>query len=79
MADFKKKYMHPTRRKLADMVLTGEYDSNTQVSLNVTDGGVPKLNVGESWVDNDGVAWVMGRGGLVKKRQSSDVIGALRK
>ena len=29
--DFKKKYMHPTRRKLVDMVQTGEYQKNTVV------------------------------------------------
>ena len=31
--EFNKKYMHPTRRKLVDMVLTGEYDKNTHFSL----------------------------------------------
>ena len=29
--DFKKKYMHPTRRKLVDMVQTGEYQKSTVV------------------------------------------------
>ena len=29
--EFKKKYMHPTRRKLVDMVETGEYDKNTTI------------------------------------------------
>ena len=29
--EFKKKYMHPTRRKLVDMVQTGEYDKNTTI------------------------------------------------
>ena len=29
--EFKKKYMHPTRRKLMDMVKTGEYAKNTTI------------------------------------------------
>ncbi len=29
--EFQKKYMHPTRRKLVDMVKTGVYETNTQV------------------------------------------------
>ena len=29
--EFKRKYMHPTRRKLVDMVKTGEYDKNTTI------------------------------------------------
>ena len=28
--EFKRKFMHPTRRKLADMVKTGEYEKNQQ-------------------------------------------------
>ena len=26
--EFKRKFMHPTRRKLADMVKTGQYETN---------------------------------------------------
>ena len=29
--EFKRKFMHPTRRKLADMVKTGEYEKNQSV------------------------------------------------
>ena len=29
--EFKKKYMHPTRRKLVDMVQTGTYEKNQTV------------------------------------------------
>lgn len=46
--DFKKKYMHPTRRKLVDMVQTGKYEKSTQV------GWVPKKEdrkVGDVWED----------------------------
>ena len=46
--EFKKKYMHPTRRKLVDMVQTGEYDKNTT-------SGYDKLektrNLGDVWED----------------------------
>ena len=30
---FNKKFMHPTRRKLVNMIQTGEYDKDTQVSF----------------------------------------------
>ena len=29
--EFKRKFMHPTRRKLADMVKTGQYEKNQSV------------------------------------------------
>ena len=36
--EFNKKFMHPTRRKLVDMVLTGgEYEKSTQISFSGAD------------------------------------------
>lgn len=46
--EFKKKYMHPTRRKLMDMVQTGEYDKNTTVGYDKADD---IHNVGDVWED----------------------------
>ena len=46
--EFKKKYMHPTRRKLVDMVETGKYDKNT--TLGYTKKEVTR-NVGDIWQD----------------------------
>ena len=29
--EFKRKFMHPTRRKLVDMVQSGNYEKNTKI------------------------------------------------
>lgn len=46
--EFKKKYMHPTRRKLVDMIQTGEYDKNTTVGWTKKE---ETRNVGDVWED----------------------------
>ena len=46
--EFKKKYMHPTRRKLVEMIQTGEYDSDTKVGW---DKSYVKHKVGDTWED----------------------------
>ena len=46
--EFKKKYMHPTRRKLVDMVQTGKYEKNTTVGW--TSKKVDR-KVGDIWED----------------------------
>lgn len=46
--EFQRKYMHPTRRKLVDMVQTGEYDKNTQIGWTKTE---EQRNVGDVWED----------------------------
>ena len=47
--EFKRKFMHPTRRKLADMVKTGgEYDKNTQIGY---EGKKIERKVGDVWED----------------------------
>jgi hypothetical protein len=46
--EFKKKYMHPTRRKLVDMVQTGEYDKNTTIGY---DKAEETRKVGDVWED----------------------------
>ena len=47
--EFNKKFMHPTRRKLVDMVLTGgEYEKNTLVGY--TADKVDR-KVGDVWED----------------------------
>ena len=49
--------MHPTRRKLVDMVHTGVYDKNTHISLSNLKRATPIRNVGETWVDDNGQEW----------------------
>ena len=47
--EFKKKYMHPTRRKLVDMVLHGaEYETNTTIGWNADK---IERKVGDVWED----------------------------
>ena len=46
--EFQRKYMHPTRRKLVDMVQTGEYDKNTQIGWTKPE---EQRKVGEVWED----------------------------
>ena len=48
--EFKKKYMHPTRRKLMDMVQTGEYAKNTTIGYDKED---ISHNVGDVWEDDN--------------------------
>lgn len=48
--EFKKKYMHPTRRKLVDMVQTGKYDKNTTVGYTKAK---ETRNVGDKWEDDN--------------------------
>ena len=46
--EFKKKYMHPTRRKLVDMIQTGEYDKNTTVGY---ESKKENHKIGDVWED----------------------------
>jgi len=46
--EFKKKYMHPTRRKLVDMVETGKYDKNTTIGYTKSK---EVRNIGDVWED----------------------------
>jgi len=46
--EFNKKYMHPTRRKLVDMIYTGEYDKSTQIGY---DKVQETRNIGDIWED----------------------------
>ena len=44
--EFKRKFMHPTSRKVADMVQTGEYEKNTQLGYTKAE---EKRKVGDVW------------------------------
>jgi uncharacterized protein YqgV (UPF0045/DUF77 family) len=79
MADkkFNKKYMHPTRRKLVDMVHTGEYQKDTQVSLSDIKEETER-NVGDKWEEN-GVVWEQKSYGRVKQSKASSELSDVRK
>jgi len=80
MADkkFSRKFMHPTRRKLADMVQTGEYEKNTQIGFSDIKEQEVKRNVGDIWSDSDGNVWEQKDFGRVKSSKMSNVMSELR-
>ena len=73
---FNKKYMHPTRRKLVNMIQTGEYQKDTQVSLS----GIKettKREVGDIW-EEDGVVYEQKSYGKVKQSKLSNELVKVR-
>jgi hypothetical protein len=80
MADkkFSRKFMHPTRRKLADMVKTGEYVKNTQIGFSDIKEQEVKRKVGDIWNDTDGNVWEQKEFGRVKQSKMSNVMVELR-
>lgn len=74
---FNKKFMHPTRRKLVDMVNNGEYQKDTQISLSDVKE-VTKRKVGDVWEEN-GVVWEQKSYGRVKQSKASNELSNLRK
>jgi transcription elongation factor Elf1 len=76
--EFNKKFMHPTRRKLVDMVMSGgEYQKDTFVSFNQTQKDI-KREVGDVWEDSDGNIWEQRDFGKVKKSKLTDTMSEVR-
>jgi hypothetical protein len=80
--EFQKKYMHPTRRKLVNMVLTGgEYEKDTQISFanaeNVSENN-RKKEVGEIWTDSEGKTWEQKEYGKVRINELSETMSDVR-
>lgn len=77
--EFQKKYMHPTRRKLVDMVLTGgDYEKNTQISFAGTDKQNIKREIGERWTDENGKSWEQHAGGKIEVSELGDIMAETR-
>jgi hypothetical protein len=77
--EFNKKFMHPTRRKLVDMVLTGgEYEKNTQISFSGADKENIKRKVGERWTDENGKSWEQHEGGRIEVSELGDTMQEVR-
>ena len=77
--EFNKKFMHPTRRKLVDMVLTGgEYEKNTQVSFSGADKEIVKHKVGDKWTDENGKSWEQLEAGKVQTSELGDIMAEAR-
>ena len=76
--EFNKKFMHPTRRKLVDMVMSGgEYKKDTFVSFSDTKENI-KRNIGDTWEDSDGNLWEQKEFGKVKKSKLTDTMSEVR-
>ena len=73
--EFNKKYMHPTRRKLLDMVQTGEYDKNTTIGYTKVD---EKRNVGDIWEDEHN-RYEKKEGYILKTGKNSEAFDEIRK
>ncbi len=73
--EFKKKYMHPTRRKLVDMVHTGKYDKNTVIGYTKTE---ETRNVGDVWEDEHH-KYEKKEGYILKTGKNSEALQEIRK
>jgi hypothetical protein len=77
--EFNKKFMHPTRRKLVDMVLTGgDYQKEAFVSFAGADKEIIKRKVGEKWTDEDGRSWEQTEGGRIEFSELGDIMAETR-
>ena len=61
--------MHPTRRKLVDMVHTGEYDKNTQIGWSKK----KEHKVGDIWED-DHYRYEKKDGYILKQGKNSELL-----
>ena len=77
--EFNKKFMHPTRRKLVDMVLSGgEYQKEAFVSFAGADKQEVKRKVGERWTDETGKSWEQHAGGKIEISELGDIMAETR-
>lgn len=76
--EFNKKYMHPTRRKLVDMVFNGDYDKNTHFSLSDVKKPEIKREIGDVWEDEQGNLWEQRVYGKMKKSKLTDTMAEVR-
>lgn len=73
--EFKKKYMHPTRRKLVDMVQSGEYDKNTTIGYDKIE---KTRKVGDVWEDEHN-KYEKKEGYILKTGKNSEALQEIRK
>ena len=77
--EFNKKFMHPTRRKLVDMVLTGgDYKKEAFISLSGAGDKKEKRVVGEKWTDTDGRSWEQLEAGKIETSDLGDTMAEVR-
>jgi hypothetical protein len=71
--------MHPTRRKLVDMVMHGaEYEKESFISFSGADKEKVKREVGEKWTDTDGKSWEQLEAGKVQTSELGDIMAETR-
>jgi hypothetical protein len=77
--EFNKKFMHPTRRKLVDMVMHGaEYEKESFISFSGADKKKIKREVGDKWTDTDGKSWEQLEAGKVQTSELGDIMAETR-
>jgi hypothetical protein len=77
--EFNKKFMHPTRRKLVDMVMHGtEYEKDSFISFSGADKKVVKREIGEKWTDEDGKSWEQLEAGKIQTSELGDIMAETR-
>ena len=77
--EFNKKFMHPTRRKLVDMVLMGgEYQKETQISFSGADKKKIKREVGDKWTDDNGKSYEQLEAGKIETSELGDTMAEVR-
>jgi len=73
--EFKKKYMHPTRRKLVDMIHTGKYDKNATIGY---EAKKETRKVGDVWEDEHN-RYEKKEGYTLKTTKNSETFQEIRK
>ena len=73
--EFKRKFMHPTRRKLADMVKTGEYETNQSIGW---EAKKTERKVGDVWEDEH-YRYEKKEGYTLKEGKNSETFQEIRK
>ena len=77
--EFNKKFMHPTRRKLVDMVMHGaEYEKESFISFSGADKEKVKREIGEKWTDSNGKSWEQLEAGKIETSELSDTMAEVR-
>ena len=77
--EFNKKFMHPTRRKLVDMVMHGaEYEKESFISFSGADKEKIKREIGEKWTDDKGKHWEQLEAGKIQTSELGDTMADVR-
>jgi len=77
--EFNKKFMHPTRRKLVDMVMHGaEYEKESFISFSGADKEKIKREIGDKWTDDNGKSYEQLEAGKIETSELGDTMADVR-